>query len=127
MSTVRLTSVHGRDRKKTYGRPVEEYLADFCLISKRVLNDEEYRVFRFRYLLGADWKLCCRALNLDRGNFFHFIYGVQQKLGRAFRELEPYGLFPLDEYFGGTMQRVPAKVIEFPRPRPVYPPVKKTA
>jgi hypothetical protein len=24
-------------------------------------------------------------------------------LGRIFRELEPYSLFPLDEYFGGTM------------------------
>jgi hypothetical protein len=25
-------------------------------------------------------------------------------LGRVFRELEPYSLFPLDEYFGGTIR-----------------------
>src|SRR5262245_16499238 len=52
ISTVRLTSVQGRERKKTFGRPVEEYLADFCLVSKRVLSEDEYRVFRCRYLMG---------------------------------------------------------------------------
>jgi len=36
--------------------------------------------------------------------FFHILYKVEQKLGRVFRELEPYSLFPLDEYFGGTMR-----------------------
>ena len=42
------------------------------------------------------------ALKMDRGTFFHAVYRIQQKLGRVFREVEPYALFPLDEYFGGT-------------------------
>jgi hypothetical protein len=29
------------------------------------------------------------------------VYRIEQKLGRVFRELEPYSLFPLDEYFHG--------------------------
>ena len=59
--------------------------------------------------------------------FFHILYKVEQKLGRVFRELEPYSLFPLDEYFGGTMRndrpwravafvprRAPARVLRPP-------------
>jgi hypothetical protein len=82
----------------------EEYIADFCLVSRRTLNEVEYRIFKFHFLLGADWKLCCRKLNIDRGDFFHHVYRIQQKLGRTFREVEPYALFPLDEYFHGGMK-----------------------
>lgn len=85
-------------------------MADFTLVSRRTLNEYEYRVFKYHFLLGADWKLCCRKLGLDRGEFFHEIYRIQQKLGRTFRELEPYALFPLDEYFHGT----PKAPIEIP-------------
>ena len=95
----------GKDKRMTYGRKVEEYLADFCLVSRRTLNPFEYDVFRFHFLLGADWKLCCWRLKIDRGTFFHAVYRIEQKLGKAFRELEPYSLFPLDEYFGGTIRR----------------------
>ncbi len=105
ISTVRLEQVGGKDRRMTWGRKDEEFIADFCLVSRRALDDEEYRIFKFHYLLGADWKLCCRRLNMDRGNFFHSVYRIQQKLGRVFRELEPYALFPLDEYFGGTIRK----------------------
>src|SRR5450432_2655724 len=80
-------------------------MADFFLVSKRHLDETEFKLFRFHFLLGADWKLCCRQLNMDRGTFFHAVYRVQQKLGRIFRELEPYALFPLDEYFGCTITK----------------------
>lgn len=80
-------------------------MADFCLVSRRVLNDNEHRVFRYHFLLGADWNLCCRQLKMDRGNFFHTVYRIEQRLGRAFAELRPYALYPLDEYFGGTIRR----------------------
>jgi hypothetical protein len=85
-----------------WGLKNEEYIADFCLVSRRVLDDDEYKIFRYHFLLGADWTLCCRKLKVDRGTFFHDVYRVEQKLGRCFRELEPYALFPLDQYFNGT-------------------------
>ena len=117
----------------TWGRKDEEYIADFCLISKRVLDEEEYRIFKFHYLLGADWKLCCRRLKMDRGNFFHAVYRIQQKLGRVFRELQPYALYPLDEYFGGTMRNeLPAEyrnLVTMPAPKRggLVPPLRKVA
>jgi hypothetical protein len=104
MSKVRLEFFHGKDSRIAYGRKVEEFIADFCLISRRTLTPFEYDIFRFHFLLGADWKLCCRQQQIDRGTFFHTVYRIEQKLGRVFRELEPYGLFPLDEYFGGVMR-----------------------
>lgn len=88
-----------------WGMKDEEYMADFYLISRRHLTEEEFKIFKFYYLLGADWDLCCRRLKMDRGNFFHAIYRIQEKLGKVFRELKPYPLFPLDEYFGGTKKR----------------------
>ena len=102
VSRVSLEANPGRLRRSTWGLKNEEYIADFCLISRRNLDDQQYRLFRFHFLLSADWKLCCRRLNLDRGEFFHEVYRIQQKLGRAFRELEPYALYPVEEYFGGT-------------------------
>jgi len=96
--------------RRTWGRRDEEYMADFWLVTKRTLDDFEFKIFRFHYLLGAEWRLCCRQLGIDRGTFFHAVYRIQQKLGRVFRELEPYSLFPLDEYFGGKIVKaLPAR------------------
>jgi hypothetical protein len=102
ISRVSLEANPGRQRKSVWGMKNEEYIADFCLISRRTLSEYEYTLFKFHYLLGADWKLCSRKMNLDRGTFFHEAYRIEQKLGRIFRELQPYALFPLDEYFNGS-------------------------
>ena len=59
----------------------EEYIADFCLVSRRTLSDRENTIFKYHYLLGADWKLCCRKLNIDRGTFFHEIIESSRSLG----------------------------------------------
>lgn len=113
----------GRDTKMVWGRKNEEYIADFLMMVRRHLDDSEYRVFRFHYLLGADWRLCCMKLKLDRGNFFHYIYRLEARLGRAFREEQPYGLYPLDEYFSGVVgTSVPCK-LEREGPEPLRPPM----
>jgi hypothetical protein len=99
VSRVSLEANPGRHRKSVWGLKNEEYMADFTLVSRRTLDEYEYVIFKSHFLLGADWNLCCRKLNLDRGEFFHEVYRIQQKLGRTFRELEPHALFPLDQYF----------------------------
>lgn len=104
-STVSLEHCNGRDGRRTYSRKHEEYVADFCLVSRRLLDDFEHRIFRFHFLLGADWRLCCRQMGIDRGTFFHAVYDIEQKLGQAFAELEPYPLYPLADYFGSVIQR----------------------
>jgi len=114
LSQVGLEPQLGRQRPMTWGRKDEEYMADFCLVSRRSLDEFEYRLFRYHFLLGADWRLCCRRLGMDRGNFFHAVYRIEQKLGRIFRELEPYSLFPLDEYFQGP-SRVQAAEAALPK------------
>ena len=105
LSRVSLEPHMGRQRPGTWGRKDEEYIADFYLISRRNLDEFEHRLFRYHFMLGADWKLCSRRLGMDRGNFFHSVYRIEQKLGRIFRELQPYPLFPLDEYFNGASRQ----------------------
>ena len=102
---ARLECMVGKDGNYCWAMKDAEFVADFCLVSQRSLDEEEYKLFRFYFLLGADWKLCCRRLNTDRGSFFHQLYRIEEKLGRVYRELRPYALFPLDEYFGGTIQK----------------------
>jgi hypothetical protein len=109
ISAVRWGRANGRQGLQIYSRLREEYVADFCLVSRRALDDEEHRIFRLHFLLGADWKLCCRQLKMDRGEFFHWIYRIEQKLGRVFAELKPYPLFPLDEYFASVHGTVPVR------------------
>ena len=75
-----------------------------------MLDESEHRLFRYHFLLGADWKLCCRRLGLDRGLFFHLIYRIQAKLGRAFAETLPYPIYPVQDYFNGTQMREPDAV-----------------
>jgi hypothetical protein len=99
-SAVSLDFVNGLAARRSYSRKREDFAADFCLVSRRTLEEGiEYDIFRFHYLLGANWKMCCKRLNMDRGTFFHHVYRIEQKLGRAFAEVEPYALFPLDDYF----------------------------
>lgn len=123
ISQVSLESVLGRDTKRSWSRKDEEYIADFYLVSKRSLSQSEYRIFKYHYLLGADWKLCCRKLNLDRGNFFHAIYKIEQRLGRVFRELKPYALFPVKDYFNGEICAVTPFLNGAPRAVPIRPPL----
>lgn len=125
VTRVTLDAVHGVDCKNAYSRKNEEYVADFCLVSTRFLTEKEHIIFRYHYLLGADWKLCCRKLGLDRGTFFHLVYRIQQKLGRAFRELEPYSLYPLSEYFGGEMRMAGATRPTERKVVPIRPPVAR--
>ncbi len=125
ISRVSLEANPGRQRKSVWGLKDEEYIADFCLVSRRTLSEPEYRIFKYHFLLGADWKLCCRKLNIDRGTFFHAVYRIEQKLGRTFRVLEPHALFPLDEYFSGTGR---TKAEELPKPRTILKfPLKRAA
>ncbi len=134
VSQARLEQVSGKENRQTWGIKDEEYMADFCLVAKRSLDKLEYQIFRFHFLLGADWKLCCRRMKIQRGDFFHAVYRVQEKLGRVFRELKPYSLYPLDEYFGGTVRtslpRTSRKILEMPqnpKRHRLDPPLRKVA
>lgn len=98
----------GTDGGRVYGRKIEEYMADVCLVARRSLSEQENQVFRFYFLLGADWKLCAKRVNLNRGNFFHLVYRIEEKLGRAFAEVRPYPLYPVSDYFAGVVRRGPA-------------------
>lgn len=128
MSRVSIEPACGRARPSTWGRKNEEYIADFVLVAKRTLDEVEWKLFRYHFLLGADWKLCARQLRIDRGNFFHAIYRIEQKLGRTFRELEPYALYPLDEYFAGPPRlhhALPKLAAPSRLPIPLRPPTRE--
>jgi hypothetical protein len=135
ISRVSLEANPGRHRKSVWGFKTEEYMADFILVSRRTLSEYEYKVFKYHFLLGADWNLCCRKLKVDRGTFFHEVYRIQQKLGRTFRELEPHALFPLDQYFNSRTKDpveitspFKVKTEEAPKAKPILRfPVKRAA
>ena len=122
-STVTWEFYYGNRLGRIYSRKQEEYMADFCLVSRRVLDDEDYKLFRFYFLLGADWSLCARQLKLERGNFFHSVYRIERTLGKTFLELQPYPLYPLDEYFGSTVPKGPAMSAPLPVRQGLRPPM----
>src|ERR1700738_5076166 len=51
LSRVSLEAVQGCDRKGTWSRKDEEYVADFCLVSRRSLREQEYRIFKLHFFL----------------------------------------------------------------------------
>jgi hypothetical protein len=102
---------------RRYGLKQVEFAADFWNVARREFKGkpELWEVFRLYFLAGRSWRECCPAVGKSRGDFFHAVYVVEQRLGKAYAELKPYGLFPLDEYFGGRRARVQA--IMPPQPR----------
>jgi hypothetical protein len=111
---------YGPTGGRVFSRKREEYIADFLKVTERALTKEEHRIFRYHFLLGADYSLCCQKLNMDRGTFFHALYRLEEKLGRTYAQLEPYPLFPLREYFGGMAHKArPAAVARLGQPGPL--------
>lgn len=90
---------------RSYGRMREEFVADFELIARRLLTPEAYRAFAAHYVAGRDWRGCCQRLGIDRGTFYRHIYAAEVRLGRALAEMQPYALFPMDEYFAHAIVR----------------------
>lgn len=115
-SRVSLECGATRDPGGNWSRKNEEFVADFLLLMKRALTESEQRLFRYHYLLGADWRLCTRKLGVEKGVFFHTVYRIQHKLGRTFAEVEPYPLYPVREYFAtGLRDRTSARVVPIRR------------
>lgn len=102
ISTVTHDRSEGPVGLRFWGRKNEEYIADFQLICRRTLDEKEHDLFKWHFIYGADWKFCVKKLGIEKGDFFHSVYNIQEKLGRVFREVRPHALFPLDEYFGGV-------------------------
>ncbi len=122
MSKVTLDGAGAQCRRTIWGRKDEEYMIDFLNIAKKTLDENDHRIFRLHYLLGADWRLCCANLGMDKGLLFHTLYRIEQKLGRVFKELQPYALFPVDQYYGGVKVEHKGTVLQFRAARPVEPP-----
>lgn len=122
---ARMTGLGKRAQRQPGGFSfaLESYLADFAIIAKRTLSDDELRFFTIAYLSGMDWKQAHGPLNMPRSQFVHACYRLEAKLGRAFRETAPFPIFPLDEYFS---RPAPGKrTLAFPGTRPArYQPLR---
>lgn len=125
---------HGANAIRSWGRKNEEFIADFVLIAARVLcrGTKEHQLFTFRYLLGADIALVQRRMRITPAEYGRMDAHVIQVLGRAFRETEPYSLYPIDEYFssGNRRDETPADRVTAPATRtsePVRPPLAQAA
>lgn len=112
---------------RSFGRRNEEFIADFEAISRRTLDAEEMDLLRLYFFQGHDWKVCADKLKSNRGAIFHMVYSIEEKLGRAFRETEPYSIFPIDQYFSGVAYRkVPASMLR-PQEGEATPPAEEIA
>lgn len=125
ISKVSLESIQGCDGSGVWTRKDEEYIADFTLVSRRILAEQEYQVFKYHFLLGADWRLCTRKLKMERAAFFRLVYRIEEKLGRVYRELEPYALYPLNEYFSGCSGETTTTRYTVDKVVPIRPPLRK--
>jgi hypothetical protein len=104
------------------------------LTAKRALTDPtEWALFRYHYLFGAEWKLCCKQIGLPyeenkhRKLFFDRCYSIEAALGRVFATLTPYALYPLDNYFStartADARAIPVPDALFPNGEPLRPPM----
>lgn len=77
-----------------------EYMSDFVTVCERALTDPlEQKLFKFHFLLGADYKLYCRRFGLGKDQFFSIVKRIQDRVGHALWSTEPYSLFPVAGYF----------------------------
>lgn len=76
-----------------------EYRADFLLVIRRALDPEHTKIFDLRFMAELDWNEGAQLARMDRGNFFHYCYRVEERAGQA---LLHDGIFPPDKYFDGA-------------------------
>ncbi len=111
-----------------WGRKKEEYVADFESIAKRVLTEEQWKLFRLHYIKNSPWYIARVYLKLERAEFFQQTCLIERLVGRSLAETKPYALYPLDDYFtdsrvsdGRTLQCEPRPIrtlpalLQFPR------------
>jgi hypothetical protein len=87
------------ERMWVFGRKREEFLADVLLVAKRALSEADWRLFDLHFVRGLEWFRCCPQLGYSRGYFFHAVYRVQEALGRAWVEVQPFPLCRPSGYF----------------------------
>jgi len=78
------------------GLPHAEYVVDFERAATRALSAARYKLFRLHFVEGREYSDCLAKLRLNRGNFFHESYRVEEQVGAQCLK----GLYPLYEYFG---------------------------
>ncbi len=94
-----------------------EFRADVFLVSLGNLTEQEQVIFREFFIADKPWYAVAGRAGLDRGNFFHAVYRIEERLGRLYAELQPFSLFPTDSYFLQTIQRgVPKRDVQEPGP-----------
>lgn len=96
-------------RKTSWSLKNEEYIVDFCNLSRRALvtNPLGLQIFNLHCIQELEWKACTSKMGINRGEFYHELYRTEQQLGRVYGETKPFPLYPLDEYFNGA--RIPVK------------------
>jgi hypothetical protein len=125
--TVKLEFTGGRaENKQMFGRKNEEYVADFQVVARRVMTTQlEQDIFRFHFLLAADAGMCAKRLGMSKDAFFHAVDALETKLGNVFSNLEPYALYPLDEYFSHVLYKGEAPKVKgasvVPEIRTIFP------
>jgi hypothetical protein len=71
----------------TYDRKDEEFSADFVLIAKRHLEPQEIPALPLSFPARSRLEnSAAPGCTCPRGLFFHAVYRIQQKLGKAYRE-----------------------------------------
>lgn len=114
-----------RSRPVTFNFRDSDFIADFELISKRTLAPDEWQIFKEVFLLGESYKDVSARHGIQRPSFFSRLQRIERKLGAAFIETTPYGLWPLNEYFGRVIG-VDNRPLEVRPPRlgnPLRPPL----
>jgi hypothetical protein len=77
----------------------EEYMADVFLTARRALTELDFRLFRYRHLLGASSNLCAAKLGMRHEACEQRLQEIESLLGRTWRTLAPYALYSPSDYF----------------------------
>jgi len=80
----------------------EEYIADFELVGLRALTDTvDRQIFRLHFISGADLGTCLRRTGMPIRLFSRVVGRIEEQLGQAFADTDPYPLYPTKAYFSG--------------------------
>lgn len=103
-----------------------DYRADYLAVTRRALRCPELRSIWHRYfLLSTPWQAFNRGKDV-----FHDIYKIKRIAGRAYAELKPFALYPVEDYLTVPHAgKIEPQVIEFKTPvrRPLMAPLVRRA
>ncbi len=105
----RIRLEHSGHGDPQYAFPHSEFLADFDIAARKCLAKEDLLILEHHFIQRGEWKRGLALTKLNRGDYYHRVYAVAERMGGYLATLKPFALYPTPAYLAQRVMAVPRR------------------